>query len=245
MKRFGLSGTALKILACVCMLIDHVGAYLLPQYRILRVIGRLAFPIFAFCIAEGCRYTQNKLKHFFLIFGLGAVWEALLIWYYREWDGNILLTFSLSVLVVYAWQWAKRQCSTPPWWRGIAAIALFGAVVIGIWMLTKAVHFEYGFFGIMLAPAAALFDYDEGKAPVWMKRLDRLPVKLAVFMIALLMLAWPTIGRTVQVYSLLSIVLLAFYNGKAGDRRLKYAFYVFYPLHLIVIECVRVMVKEI
>lgn len=112
MKRWGLSGSTLKIVACVLMLCDHIGARLLPQYRILRIIGRLAFPIFAFCIAEGCRYTRHKWKHLGLIFGFGAVWEALLIYYYKEWDGNIFLTFSLSILLIYLWQWVKKQWAT-------------------------------------------------------------------------------------------------------------------------------------
>ena len=59
----GLSNDRLKIIAAAAMLIDHIGAYLLPQVRILRIIGRIAFPIFAFMIAEGCRYTKNKKYH--------------------------------------------------------------------------------------------------------------------------------------------------------------------------------------
>lgn len=239
MKRWGLSGSTLKIVACVLMLCDHIGARLLPQYRILRIIGRLAFPIFAFCIAEGCRYTRHKRKHFGLIFGFGAVWEALLIYYYKEWDGNIFLTFSLSILLIYLWQWIKKQWASRRVWIGCALIAAYGVLIVGVWVFVKAIHVEYGFFGIMAAPAAAVFDYKDGEAPRWMKRLDCLPVKLLMLSAALFFLALPTLVRGVQVYALLAIPLLALYNGKAGDRRLKYLFYVFYPLHLIVIECIR------
>ena len=59
-KRFGLNNNQLKILAIVIMTIDHVGMEIMPQFRILRIIGRLAFPIFAFMIAEGCHHTKNR-----------------------------------------------------------------------------------------------------------------------------------------------------------------------------------------
>ena len=59
------SNSTLKIFACLFMLIDHIGFHLYPRIFELRLIGRLAFPIFAFLIAEGCKYTKNKLKHFY------------------------------------------------------------------------------------------------------------------------------------------------------------------------------------
>lgn len=67
----GLNATQLKLIAAFTMLLDHAGALLFPEVMILRVIGRLAYPLFAFMIAEGCRHTRNKLRYFLLIFGLG------------------------------------------------------------------------------------------------------------------------------------------------------------------------------
>ena len=64
-KKLGLSGNALKIIACISMLVDHVGLMLLPNEIWLRYIGRIAFLIFAFLISEGCCYTKNKLKYFY------------------------------------------------------------------------------------------------------------------------------------------------------------------------------------
>ena len=59
---FGIiSGSTLKIIGCILMLIDHIGYHLYPKIEILRIIGRLSMPIFAFLISEGCFYTKNKL----------------------------------------------------------------------------------------------------------------------------------------------------------------------------------------
>jgi hypothetical protein len=55
-----LSGSTIKIIACILMAIDHIGYHLFPNLIILRIIGRLSMPLFAFFIAEGCYYTKNK-----------------------------------------------------------------------------------------------------------------------------------------------------------------------------------------
>lgn len=57
-----LNNNQLKIIACIFMLIDYIGFFLYPEIIILRYIGRLAFPLFAFFIAEGAYYTKNKIK---------------------------------------------------------------------------------------------------------------------------------------------------------------------------------------
>ena len=72
MKPF-LSGNALKLLAALFMTIDHVGVLLLPHVIVLRILGRLALPIFAYMIAEGCRYTRNRLRYFGSVFALGVL----------------------------------------------------------------------------------------------------------------------------------------------------------------------------
>ena len=74
-----LTGNHLKLIAAFAMLLDHVGILLFPQIRLLRILGRLAYPIFAFMIAEGCRYTKNKLRYFLwcLAWVLFASWSTI------------------------------------------------------------------------------------------------------------------------------------------------------------------------
>ena len=103
-----LNGNGLKLLAAAFMLVDHIGVLLFPDILWLRFIGRFSMPLFAFMIAEGCRYTKNKCKHFLLLFGLGVVCQAV----YIIFDPTnvylgILITFSISTLIIYALQYAK------------------------------------------------------------------------------------------------------------------------------------------
>ena len=58
----------LKLLAVVLMVVDHIGFFLYPQYTILRIIGRLSFPLFGFLIANGYKYTRDKKKYFLRLF---------------------------------------------------------------------------------------------------------------------------------------------------------------------------------
>ena len=97
-----LSGNTLKIIAAVTMLIDHIGFILLPQYGFLRIIGRLSFPIFAFLIAEGCKYTKNKLRYFLSVFILGLVCQIAYYVAAQSLYIGVLLSFSVSILCVYA-----------------------------------------------------------------------------------------------------------------------------------------------
>ena len=110
-----LSSSALKLMACVFMLIDHVGVRLFPGVLLLRIIGRLAFPIFAFMIAEGCKYTRNKLRYFLQLFGLALGCQIV----YFIADGSmylsVLFTFSLSVLTIFTLQYCKAKPKALPY----------------------------------------------------------------------------------------------------------------------------------
>ncbi len=241
--RFGLDGATMKLVACALMLIDHIGYYLFPSMIGWRIVGRLAFPLFAFFVAEGCRYTRHKPKRFFTIFGVGLLCEILYILRYGHYDGNVFFTFSLSVLLIFLWQAVKAQMAKGLW-RGGLSVAGYALVLIGVFEFVKIVPVEYGFFGVTAPLAAAAFDYEDGKAPRFMKAFDCLPVKLLMFGAALLLLSWRSLqSGGVQGWCLLSLPLLMLYNGKAGSHRLKYGFYVFYPAHLIVLEIVREMVR--
>ena len=110
------NGNTLKIIAAITMLIDHFGLMFYPQNMVFRAIGRLAMPLFAFMVAEGARYTRNKTKHFLLMFGLGAICQivyiVVAILSKNPSNGaylNILLTFSMYILMLYALDWANNS----------------------------------------------------------------------------------------------------------------------------------------
>ncbi len=236
-KRRGLSASTLKILACVFMVIDHVGAILLPEWRIMRVIGRLSYPIFAYFIAEGCRYTRNKLKRFLLVLGLAVLCETVAYIASGEPDGGILVNFCMSILLIYQVQACKKALAHRKWGVAVLWFLAFAASVAGVYAITSYVlYVDYGYWGVFIPVWASLPDYKEGEAPTFLRHFSGRGWKLLAFSVGLLLLcASRNYFLNIQSFSLLAIPLLMCYNGTPGRKGLKYGFYIFYPVHLAVI----------
>lgn len=228
-----LSGNALKLIAALSMLIDHIGVILFPDVILLRVLGRIAFPIFAFMIAEGCRYTRHRVRYFCTLLGLGVACQ-LGLWAY---DGaaklNVLLTFALSVLLVYALE-ALRQAVAQESPRVGALVLGFlplCLVLSGAIVLTLFVPIEYGVAGAMLPMFAA------ATHPVKEDENTRFRTPLAaVLLTGVGMLVLSVCMGGVQWFCLLALPLLLLYSGKRGKWRMKYFFYIFYPAHILILQ---------
>ncbi len=235
-----MSQFVLKIIAAITMLIDHTGLILFPRYEIFRMIGRLAFPIYAYCIAEGFFYTKNRLKYFLRIFSLGLICQTVYTVAERELYLGILITFSISIVIMFLSDSLKvtirgsGSCLSAAIRRVVKkpiphrldcalsasclALAVAAAFVICIF-----VRVDYGFFGIML--------------PVFTNLFPDKPRRLFMFSAALVALCISTVSfdSTLQLWSLFTVPIIAMYNGKPGKYRMKYFFYIFYPLHLAVL----------
>lgn len=227
----GLSGNALKLVAAGLMVIDHVGVLFFPTVRIFRILGRLAMPIFAFFIAEGCRYTRSRKRYWGTMFGLGALCQIVYFLTSGDTYMNILITFSLGIPVVYALQdlkdaFAKQEVL--PRIRSALMLALTGCLV---WLLNRKLVIDYGFWGCML-PAWASLLHPRGKGKLTVPEDPRIHV---LSMIPGLVLLWQSYGP-IQGYGLYALPLLLCYNGKRGNPRFKYWFYLFYPAHLVLLQ---------
>ena len=146
-----LSGNTLKILAAIAMLIDHVGLLFFPLDMTFRIIGRISFPIFAFLLAEGCKYTRNKTKHFLLLLGLTVICQLV----YSVMMGDdylcVLVTLCLGQLNVFALQHLKKisfdnEKKTDD--KIFAAMPLLGTVIL-TFLIDFFFRVEYGFWGAM------------------------------------------------------------------------------------------------
>ena len=217
----GISANALKTIALITMTIDHVGAILFPNVVILRVIGRISFPIFAFAIAEGCLYTRNKTKHFLMVFSLGLLCQIVYIVNYKSLYVGILIIFSVSILLIYAFEKAIKS-QKASWWTlfgGGVAITIFAMNVLPILVPKWKLFFDYGAPGAMLPVFIYAFN---GK---WRKILVTI-----LGLIPVCAITWP-----IQWWSYLAIIPLCLYNGTRGKYNIKYLFYIYYPLHLLAI----------
>ena len=227
-NRFGiLNGNHLKLIAAFTMLLDHVGILLFPGNALLRILGRLAFPIYAYMIAEGCRYTHNKLRYFLMVFGLGAACQ--LVYYFFSGDTylNILLTFSVSIGMIYLLQasYQAQSWKMQTLWSVLFALGIFLAYGIN-----QLVTIDYGFWGVM-TPVLVSFAFVRD-FPRWASVL---------LLGAGLVLLGADYGGN-QHYALLALPLLLRYSGKRGRHNMKYFFYSVYPVHLVVLQGIAMLI---
>lgn len=217
----GLTGNQLKILALVAMTCDHVGLQLLPGLVILRIIGRLAAPIFAYMVAEGCRHTRRRGRYLGRMLAMAALCQTVYFAAMRSVYQCIFVTFSLSVCLIYLLDEAARK-RTAMW--VLAAAAALGAaffvsgVLPGIPTGTDF-DVDYGFWGVML-PVLGYFGRTKWE-------------KLAPFAAGVCLLSLHYGG--IQWWGLLSLPLLALYNGRKGRGKIGALFYWYYPIHLVII----------
>ena len=217
--RFGLTGNQLKLIAMITMTIDHIGAYLLPQWQFLRIIGRLSMPLYAYMIAEGCYHTHNRTRYLLRLAGLAAVCQLVYGIVDRSLYQCILVTFSMSVGLICAAE-AMHKKKTPA--SVLLAIVLFAGAYWICEILPgylPGFHVDYGFWGALL-PVIVYFG---GRDP-------------AAFALGTLLLCLSCGG--LQWWSMLCVPLVALYNGQRGKHRLGWMFYLYYPAHLVVIYAI-------
>ena len=129
------------------MTIDHIGVQIFPGVTILRIIGRLAYPIFAYMIAEGARYTKNRRKYLLTISLTALLCQLVYFFALKSLDQCILVTFTLSILLIYFLEY-----------RFLSLVS-----ILACFFLTQYVHIDYGFYGIMMPVILYLADTKKKK----------------------------------------------------------------------------------
>lgn len=209
----------LKIIAILSMLVDHVGYVFFPEQMGWRVIGRLAFPIFAFLIAEGFQKSSNCNKYLVRLFLFALISEIPFDWAFNGepvvWTHqNVLFTFSLAIIGLLVYQRLQSKIGESAWLVA-GLIALLGDIG----------HTDYGFIGIVMVYAFYFFRQSFTKQAVAVIVLN------LFFCINSGLLSHISIYTTIQLVANFSLVPIYFYNQQKGPS-LKYFFYLFYPGHL-------------
>lgn len=206
----GLSGSALKVIALVSMLTDHSAYYLLEHettlYEAMRSFGRIAFPVFAFLIAEGFSHTRNRLRYFLTLLGFAVASEVpWLLLNGADGTHNVMFTLALGVgaLAIFEkYHQRKFVCFCM-----IALIAIF-ATCLGT---------DYEWRGISLIVIC------------YMMREHR-PL-LSLFMLPL-MIYYGIVGA---IMAAIVLSLYDGTRGFIQGSTAKYGFYAFYPVHLFLL----------
>ena len=220
----------LKAIACITMLLDHIGAVFLPESLLLRCIGRLAFPVYCFLIAEGSHYTKDPGKYALRLTILALLsevpFELALYGGYTQYRQNVILTLLTGFFALEA----MKQCPN---------LLLKALVAVPFVLVGRYLRSDYGYRGVMLI---VLFGLTR-QLPY--RHLLQLLGMAAIFgpMASAELLHIGGFTLKMQQLALLAMVPIALYSGekRTMSKAVQWGFNLFYPVHLAIIALIKTL----
>ncbi len=237
-KKFrGISAFGLHILAMGLMLCDHLWATVIPGNQWLTWLGRLAFPIFAFLIAEGYRHTRDVKKYIRRMLFCAILSEIPFnLMYGASWiypfQQNVLWTFVIALKCMQSMDKIREKRKN---WVGYVLAALAAAG----WILLATVTFvDYSGWGVMMVLVFYLF-----RQQTWWAKLGQLGAMVYINwelirgLNVILTIAGLTLEVPLQGAAVLALIPIWCYRGRQGlhSKPIRYAFYAFYPVHMLLL----------
>lgn len=220
----GLSQEGLKLIACITMLIDHIGAIYFMGVTELRIIGRISFPIYCFLLVEGGKHTRDPKKY-----GLRLLIGVLLAELPFDLAFSGSLNFdSCSVMVTLLFGYL----SIVAWRNGKGALRF--AVIGLLCLLAEFLRTDYGAIGIAII---LLFDLTReipyGK--LWQTG------GLAVLCWSGYSVSVGLLRIPIQFFAVLAMIPISLYNGRkvTHSKAVQWGFYLFYPAHLLILSLLK------
>lgn len=213
----GLSSFHLKLIAVVTMLIDHVGMLMFPTEMAFRVIGRISFPIYCFLIVEGFYHTSD-IKRYIKRLAVFAVISEIPFNYMISGTlvdlkhQNVFFTLLIGLLTIY---FINRTIN-----EFYKSLILVAGAVLAVLLMT-----DYSAYGVVLIY-------------VFYRMRDKRVLSCGIMAVMSFLVSM------IQGAAALAVVPIYLYNGRKGpafadNKPWKYAFYIIYPVHMIVL-CVAV-----
>ena len=236
-----INGNVLKIIACITMLIDHIGAAiiipvnqagLIPDhetfekiktiYKACRWIGRSAFPIFCFLLVEGFIHTKSRLRYALSLLCFALLSELPYDYAFDTGSDqcNVMWTLFIAFITLWGTDFIKKfveEHKLPT----VAYYMFSGILMIPAILLAEYIHCDYRGYGIALV---IIFYF--------LRPFDLVNLIAGFLFISLM----PN-----EAHAFPAFILMAFYSGLQGRKlgNLKYIFYAYYPVHLTVLYLIR------
>ena len=213
--------SVLKWIAVLTMVIDHVGAILFPDQIWMRVIGRVAFPIYAYCLAEGFRYTSDYRRYLgrLALFAILSEIPFDLAFYgvpFSFAHQNVFFTLTQGLILLWVLERCREQL-----------LLCAGAFAV-LCFLAQALHMDYGAGGLLMV--FAFYLAQQGTSP-W--------IGWGIFVFINLF----GYAGGVQWAAILALLPIGLYSGKAGKKKQRF-FYWIYPLHLLLLWIIEKYIRS-
>lgn len=227
MKNLKLDTFSLKVIALILMVIDHIGCYLIPSnsevYMVVRMIGRLAAPLFMYCFAVGYKHTKNKNRYIIrlaiasVIVGvLNSLIKLLNVQDidYTVFEPNMFFTFLASACLISSIERIFNDKSF---------VFCLPAIAISLIIIKYA---EYSWFALFTIPC---FYFTKNET-----------LRNVLFIVGNMIICILT-QNFVQIFMILSILLIIYTSKEKPKHKMKYFFYIFYPLHTAILVLIKML----
>ena len=234
-----LTSNMLRGLACIFMLSDHLWATLVPGNMWMTYLGRLAFPIFAFQIAEGFVHTKNFRKYALRLLGFALISEIPFNYFYSSrffnpYHQNVLFTLLLGLMAIKVIDNIKKN-HTP---KDIALSALWLLLIT----IASVIGFvDYGLNGVLMV---VLFYVCRDFPFAWLGQLVGM-LCINIFFFEGQVIPTEIFGNYVEIptqaFAVFALIPIWLYGGRKGmsNKVMQYGFYAFYPVHMIVLYLIK------
>ncbi len=216
-----MSSFILKIIALIAMSFDHTGKVLLFNNEILINIGRIAFPLFAFQIVEGYHHTKNIKKYLLRLIIVALLAQIAYSQLFGGFDTIFTLIIGLICIIII-----DKEKDMP----------IKISLLLTILLLSFVFNIDYGIIGVLIIIAFYLF------------RNNKIKRSIIFSLLVLLNYGIPYLQCFDFNYifyilsALTSLIFINLYNNKQGPK-LKYLFYIYYPLHLYILWVIQLLIK--
>ena len=223
-----ISQEGLKIIACLTMLIDHIGYVFFPKMMFFRLIGRMSFPLFCFLLVEGVNHTKNPKQYGLRLAICAALAEIPFdLCFYRKLTfdhQNVIFTLLTGFVALELIKRTNNQF-----------FKIF--TVLGAMFLALKLNMNYGLKGILLI--VLLYSLREES---WQQA-----IAVVVFAMIFPFSRVTILGQGINGgwFALLALIPIFMYSGRKSTHNKKgqWMFYLFYPLHILLLYLVYVLMK--
>lgn len=238
-RGFRLTAAHLRWIALGAMLLDHLWAMVVPGSQWMTYVGRIAFPIFAFQVAEGARHTSDFRRYALRLLAFACLSEIPFDLMYAStvfypFHQNVMFTLLLGLLAIRGLDRARRE-------RTAKAAALGALGLLAAWLAGTIGMVDYGGMGVL---TVAVFSVFRGFP------LARLGQTVCLVLLNMVFfkgeyLSTELFGHALELqtqgFALLALIPIWLYGGEKGrgGRALQYGSYVFYPLHMLVLYLIK------
>ena len=235
----GLTSNMLRVFAVIFMLSDHIWATYMSFGDWMTYVGRMAFPIFAFQIAEGFAHTSSFKKYALRLLGFAVISEIPFNLFYSSrlfnpYHQNVLFTLLLGLLAIYVIDNIRKNKTA----KNIALSVLWLLLIT----ITSVIGFvDYGFLGVL---TVVMFYIFKNFPFAWVLQLVAIVLINIVFFEGQVLIV-EILGKTFEIpyqgFAVFALIPIWLYGGKKGksSKVMQYGFYAFYPIHMLILYLIK------